>query len=177
MFTFERFAQAFSSAEEREAFFRNAHRGVKPGTAMTHVLASNVGIWGNVDELKRDAAEIMSYELDAYANARGEQRLSLPAEAIASSPAFSKAFAACRRFNAEEVEQAVTKLRAEANPGMDFPPPPQRLVAEKDPAIASFRSEGFVADLYHALCSVADAYADEMEHHRRRLSSIGAKGR
>lgn len=174
MFTFERFTPAFSNEEGRETFFRNAHHGVKPGTAMTHVLASNTGIWGNVDALKYDAAKIMICELDTYADQHGIDRLELPVEAIANSQSFTQAFEACRRFNAEEIEAEVTRLRAKANPGMKFQAPSERLSAEDNPDIIRYCSEAFLAELYGALCRVAGAYANEIEHHRRRLSRIGA---
>ena len=162
--TYINYCAAFSTSEERDLFFELAARGlragqgVRYGTAMEHVLATNLGVWGDEHALARDTAEILALELDSWADANGEDRLEIPPPVLAQSKPFMEAFTACRGQNLREIDHLVQTGRDESLP------------AETD--VTAFLGEGFIKDLYFKLCSLADQYQNLAYFHRDRVSRL-----
>lgn len=162
--TFMNYCAAFSTKEERDLFFEMAARGlragqgVRYGTAIEHVLATNLGIWGDEHALARDTAEILALELDSWADANDEDRLEIPPPVLAQSKPFLEAFAACRRQNLREIDHLVQTGRDESLP------------AETD--VAVFLGEEFIKNLYFKLCPISDQYQNLAHFHRDRVSLL-----
>jgi hypothetical protein len=153
---------AFHNAEERDAFFERAHRGVAAGTAMRHVIGTNVGIWGDEQALMYDAAEITKYEIDTWAKENGEDPLGIPAEGIMNHAEFRKAFNACRKPNRNEMDRLVQ------SGGKEIP--------EDDVgALDQYLDTGFTEKLYYSLCDLADKYRNANLHHEEALNRLGMR--
>lgn len=162
--TYLNYTPAFSTEEERELFFDKAARGVRSGegvrygTAMEHVLATNLGVWGDERALARDAAEILTLELDSWADQNAEDRLDIPASVLAQSKPFLEAFAACRSQNVREIDHLVQTGRDET-----LPPTAD---------VNVFLKEEFIKNLYFQLGPMADGYRNLAQFHRDRVSSL-----
>lgn len=162
--TFASYNAAFTNADERDAFFDRAARAlrmghpVRYGVAMEHVLATNLGVWGNERALARDTAEMLTLELDSWADRNDERRLDIPPEVLAETEPFRQAFSACRAPNVREIDNLVMTARDEALP------------METD--VARYLNEDFVKDLYFRLCATADQYRNLAMDHRHRVSRL-----
>lgn len=161
MLTHQRYQASFSTSEERDAFFGNAHRGVAAGTSMKQVLATNIGIWGDERALMRDVAEMMVHEINTWAGENGENLLGVPSTAILGNPLFNEAFNACRKPNRDEIDYLVRSRGSEMESPSD--------------SYQEYLGADFVKRLYKSLCSVADKYANEMKRHDYELARIGAR--
>lgn len=107
---------AFSCDLSRDEFFDDIEQGaitVAAGTAMEHVLATNLGPWGDVGDLRRDAARIMLAEINGLRAVDGFPALDIPVAGVEQDPVFCQAFDACREVNAYEIEQL---MRSATNP-------------------------------------------------------------
>lgn len=159
--SFSKYNSAFSTEDERDAFFDRAARGVRAGqavrygTAMEHVLATNLGVWGNEHALARDVSEILTLELDSWADANGEDRLEIPPPVLAETALFREAFSACREPNRREIDHLVQNRREET------------LSTASD--VAHYLGEDFVKSLYFQLCPLADDYRNLALDHRNRV--------
>jgi hypothetical protein len=105
---------AFGDFTSRDSFFVAVAAGtqvVSPGTAMGHVLAVNLGIWGDENVLKRDAAAILLAEVGQWAKANGLAPLTeLPIEVVMNNRDFNEAFRACREVNRRAIQRAYEGL-------------------------------------------------------------------
>lgn len=151
MLTCHDYTMAFTTADARDHYFAGCETKrirPEPGTALRHVLATNLGIWGSVDSLRRDCADIMRWELEAWAERTHTQALRLPAEAIAANRLFQQAFAACAQVNADQIDALVSSMGSHHRTAPVAQPPTHYL------------SEDFTRALYLSLARHRDAYHD-----------------
>ena len=98
----------FTTAADREEFFRRCEEfpdAVDFGAAMEHVRSTNLGIWGDEDALRRDAARIVALEVRRLEVGRlhHEGERLLDAKIIMWTEAFQSAFRQARAPNQEEI--------------------------------------------------------------------------
>jgi hypothetical protein len=127
---------------------------------MKHVLASNLGIWGDTYSLKLDAAEIIRFEMASWATQNGEDQLTIPAEMIARSPRFSEAFEACVRPNRNEMDRFVKSRFQDESP-------------EPGTSYEQFLGEEFVFELYYSLIKIDERHEREINRHRNEMATLG----
>jgi hypothetical protein len=159
------FALAFSNENERDQFFDRCAKGVqvRPGTALSHVLACHLGLWGDEQALKDDAARIMNFELASWADANGEKRLNIPDELIMRSPSFRNGFDDCRAPN----RHAMNKLSAELISAAPRATDPAPRVPTECTGIE------YTAKIYFDLCKIADQYGRARRNFEDDVAGIG----
>lgn len=160
MLTYQEYPMAFSNSAEREVYF-SCEREVEPGTAMKHVLATNLGLWGDREALAEDAARIMRFEINTLRKRQGKPLLqwNIPTGLIANHQMFRDIFNKLAAINSNELDYCVRNGGEEKRS-----PLPDR---------ASFLlGSGFTEALALAISGRAAKYASALNRSTDRLRDI-----
>lgn len=161
MLTYQKHAAPFGDAAGRDAFFAardgtSAPARTEPGTAVEHVLGTNVGLWGDRGAMLFDAARILLFELRTWAADARVPAIEVPVELVMRTKSFAGLFPKLARVNADELDFL---LRSGGEEKQVTPP------ALPDPT-------AFLEGLRDELAPMAARYSRLTSHYQDDVSTI-----